>query len=243
MPDINIEMLYPRFVFHKQYADADLSPNFNERLKKVAIEDAVANRVPAGGHERAIGTKATHLAHLRHNFLMDATDPVVGEFAQMVDTSIREYLSAVYHYDHEGDIEMMSDTFWQSRERGENVGINCHTHFRADLVVTYYVENGLDPQEDNPLRKGAVRFYDPQNLGVRTWPNNNPGVFTNGWFHLVPKVGSLVIFEGHMPHDSTYFGGAERLCIPVMCDVKTGRSHDKSTLAQILQNKGGSNDD
>ncbi|MEJ8474449.1 putative 2OG-Fe(II) oxygenase [Roseibium algae] len=234
--DIQIDTIYPRFVMRKRFPE--LAPGFNEQLMELAIADAMANRVPAGGHDRSIGEDVTHLAHLRHNFLDDARDPVVAQFIKMVDHTVREYLSAVYHYDHEGEIDMMSDTFWQNREEGQNVGINCHTHFKSDLVATYYLNTGCEPGEDNPLRQGALRFYDPQNLGVRPWPNRNPGLVQNGWYNIVPEPGMMVVFEGHIPHDSTYFGGEQRLCIPVMCDVKTSRSHIKKPVSELLRNQG-----
>lgn len=231
MGDVRCRMIYPRFVYERQW---DKSEAFNDALYEVATRDAAANRVPKGGHAKAIGEKTTHLAHLRHNFLMEQKHPCVAELACMVDKAVRDYLQLVYAYQHEGPVRMMSDTFYQSRERGENVGINCHTHFRTDIVATYYVRTGIEEGETNPLRMGALRFYDPQNLGERPWPNNNPQICTSGWANVIPSNGLMVLFEGHMPHDSTYFGGSERLCIPVMCEVATPRSHIKASLPEIL---------
>ncbi len=233
---VEIATIFPRFLYHKKWNE--LPEGFNERLLSLAIDDARAHRVPPEGHERAGGDKNTHISHLRHNFLTDVHDPVIARFVEMVDQCAREYLSSVYHYDHDGELELMGDTFWQVRERGENVGISCHTHFKSDLVVTYYARTGIEPKENNPLRQGSVRFYDPQNLGARHWPNNNPGVFSRAWYNIVPEVGSMLVFEGHIPHDSTFFGGPERLCIPVMCDVKTARSHIKSPVSDIKRMQG-----
>ena len=152
----------------------------------------------------------------------------------MVDDALREYLRVVYNYDHKGEITLMSDTFHQQKSTGENVGVNCHCHWPAHFAVVYYARVDRDPEEQNPLRQGSVRFYDPQNLSTRQWPNNNPSVFTGAWFNLVPEEGSLVIFEGHLPHDSTYFDGEHRLCVPVMANIITPRSHCPVPVSDLL---------
>lgn len=223
-------VIFPRFVFHRQY---DGVAEFNKVIFELASKDAEANRTD-GSHEKAIGNKATHLAHLRHNFLAECKHPAVAQLIRMADETVRAYLKSVYAYEHTGEIEMMSDTFHQRKSHGENVGINCHTHFPADLVVTYYARLDRDPAETNPLRQGAVRFYDPQHVNTRPWPNNNPSVFTNSWFNLVPNEGSMVIFEGHVPHDSTYFDGDHRMCIPIMVNIVTPRKHCKVPVSDLL---------
>jgi hypothetical protein len=224
------QMLFPRFVFHRQYLDV---AEFNKELFQLASRDALANRTD-GTHERAIGDKATHLAHLRHNFLADCKHPAVAQLIRMADETARAYLKTVYAYEHRGEIELMSDTFHQQRSTGENVGINCHVHFPADLTVNYYARIDRDPSETNPLRLGALRFYDPQHLNTRVWPNKNPAVFTHSWYNLVPNEGSMVVFEGHMPHDSTYFEGEHRLCIPIMAIVRTPRKYCTMAVSELL---------
>jgi hypothetical protein len=224
------DQIFPRFVMHRRY---EPDPTFHADLYRLAAEDAATNRTD-GSQANAIGQKATHLSHLRHNFLQDCKHPAVLRLIEMVDLACRNYVEAVYHYRHEGDLEMMSDTFWQQRSRGENVGINCHTHFTSHLVATYYVRVDRDPRETNPLRQGSVRFYDPQHVNTRPWPNNNPGLISTSWFNVVPEEGSMVVFEGHLPHDSTFFDGEARMCIPVMVNLVTPRTHIKRPVSDLL---------
>ncbi len=227
----HVSAIFPRFVLHQQHQP---EAGFHEDLYRLASEDAVANRTD-GSQPNAIGQRATHLSHLRHNFLDDCKHPAVLKLIQMVDAACRSYVESVYHYRHEGELEMMSDTFWQQRSRGENVGINCHTHLTSHLVATYYVRVDRDPAETNPLRQGSVRFYDPQHINTRPWPNNNPHVFTNSWFNVVPEEGSLLVFEGHLPHDSTFFDGEARMCIPIMVNLVTPRTHIKKPVSELIK--------
>ena len=119
---------------------------------------------------------------------------------------------------------MMSDTFWQRRALQENVGINAHTHIQTDIVCTYYPRVVLDADcPKTSLHRGAVRFYDPANVGKRLWPCNNPDAYVGGWYAVEPRTGSMLVFEGHVPHDSTYFEGEERMCIPVLCSLDTSQ--------------------
>lgn len=226
-----INMIFPRFIFERKFEGME---RFNQELFELAKTDAIANRTD-GKDIRSVGNRATHLTHLRHNFMEDCQHPTVAQFIKMVDEAVRDYLRAIYNYDHQGELNMLSDPFYQSRAAGENVGISCHTHFPAHLVVTYYARTDRDPQETSPLRQGSVRFYDPQHINTRPWPNNNIGnVFTNAWFNLVPEEGSLLVFEGHIPHDSTFFDGEHRMCVPVMVDVITPKTQIKKPVSQLL---------
>lgn len=225
-----LDMVFPRFVMHRRHG---VDRAFHDDLYRLACADAAANRTD-GTQPSAIGQRATHLSHLRHNFLADCKHPAVQRLIELVDAACRDYVQSVYHYRHEGELEMMADTFWQQRERGENVGINCHTHVTSHLVATYYVRTDRDPGEINPLRQGSVRFYDPQHVNTRPWPNNNPAVLTTSWFNVIPEEGSMVVFEGHLPHDSTFFDGQARLCIPVMVNLVTPRTHIKQPVSELL---------
>ena len=174
---------------------------------------------------------------------MDGQDRALGVLAQMVAAAVREYLQLAYGYAHEGEIRMMSDTFWQRRSLGENVGINTHTHIQSDIVCTYYPRVVLDADcPATSLHRGSVRFYDPANVGKRLWPCQNPEAYIGGWYAVEPRTGSMLVFEGHVPHDSTYFEGEERMCIPVLCSLDLPNSHCKAGLSQILayQAQGGS---
>lgn len=228
-----IQPIFPTFVMHKRW---DVSKTFNDRLYELAAADALRNRISDPADPRNIGDQSSHLGHLRHNFLLDTKDPAIVQFVRMTDIAAREYLLAVYGYEHVGEIAMMSDTFWQRRAERENVGINAHTHIKADLVVTYYPRVRLDADApDTSLHRGSVRFYDPANVGKRFWPVNNPSFHIGGWYSVTPQEGSMTVFEGYLPHDSTFFAGEERMCIPVLCDVITPRSHCKATLSEILR--------
>ena len=235
-----LQMIYPAFVLHKHW---DMPEGFNDRLHELAAADAEANRIQVAGDGRNVGDLTNHLGHLRHNFLMDGQDSALAVLAQMVAAAVREYLHLAYGYAHDGEIRMMSDTFWQRRSLGENVGINTHTHIQSDIVCTYYPRVVLDADcPATSLHRGAVRFYDPANVGKRLWPCQNPEAYIGGWYAVEPRTGSMLVFEGHVPHDSTYFEGEERMCIPVLCSLDLPNSHCKAGLSQILayQAQGGS---
>ena len=50
-----------------------------------------------------------------------------------------------------------------------------------------------------------------------------------------PRTGSMLVFEGHVPHDSTYFEGEERMCIPVLCSLSLPNSHCKAARASASE--------
>ena len=234
-----LQMIYPAFVMHKHWK---MPEGFNDRLYGLAAEDAVANRIQDASDGRNVGDQTNHLGHLRHNFLMDRQDPAIAALAQMVAAGVREYLQLAYCYDHSGEIDMMSDTFWQRRDQRENVGINTHTHIQTDIVCTYYPRVTLDDTcPETSLHRRAVRFYDPANVGKRLWPCRNPEAYVGGWYAVEPRTGSMLIFEGHVPHDSTHFEGEERMCIPVLCSINLPNSHRKAVVSKILahQTQGG----
>lgn len=233
----NFQTIYPSYVLHKHWP---MPEDFNDRLFEMAAEDALKNRITQETDARNVGDTSNHLGHLRHNFLTSTVDPVMPIFVNMVSASIREYLMLAYDYDHQGDIHMMSDTFWQRRDKKENVGINSHTHIQSDIVCTYYPRVILD--EDCPqtsLHRGSLRFYDPSNVGKRLWPCNNEEHYIGGWYSVEPSTGSMLVFEGHVPHDSTYFEGEERMCIPVLCSLELPNSHCKVSSTEILNIQGG----
>ncbi len=231
------ETIYPSYVMHKHW---DMSEEFNDRLFELAAADAVANRVTSDDDARNVGDTSNHLGHLRHNFLVDVKDPAVVTLTQMTSVAIREYLYHAYRYQHEGEIRMMSDTFWQRRAAKENVGINSHTHVQHDIVCTYYPRVVLDDDcPETSLHRGALRFYDPSNVGKHLWPCNNPDHYIGGWYSVQPKTGSMVVFEGHMPHDSTYFEGDERMCIPILCKLDLPNSHQHATIKEIMEVQNG----
>lgn len=231
--DSEFQTIFPAYVLHKHF---EMPTGFNDVLFALAKEDAERSKITDPNDPRNSGDVTNHLGHIRHNFLMDTKHPAVSVLAQMVAASIKEYLMLAYGYDHTGDILMMSDTFYQTRARRENVGINNHTHVKSDIVCTYYPRVALDPDcPDTSLHQGSLRFYDPGNVGKRLWPCRNPmGDYTGGWYEVKPREGSMVVFEGYVPHDSTYFEGDERMCIPILCDLQMPNSHCKVSLREIL---------
>lgn len=237
-----MQVIYPGYVLHKHF---EMPEDFNDHLYRLALVDAEKHRVTDMSDPRVSGhgKTSTHLNHLRHNFLLDTIDPVMPVFVQMVAASVREYLHLAYGYEHEGEIRMMSDAFYQERAKGQNLGIAAHTHSKFDIVCTYYPRAPLDPDcPQTPFHRGAVRFYDPANIGKRLWPCNHPDHYFGGWYSVEPREGSMTVFEGHVPHDSTYFEGEDRMCIPTLCEIMLPNSHFKTSMADILSaQQGGKN--
>jgi hypothetical protein len=233
-----LQALWPSYVMVKQW---ETPKGFNEELAQLGIDVNLKTRVTDEDDPRNVGDKTNHLGHVRHNFLYDHKDhPAIKYFTWMVDCGVREFLSTVYNYNHEGDITVMGECFYQRRSHRENIGINNHTHMKCDFVVMYYPKIHLDDDLDtNPLtsslHRGAARFYDPANVGKRFWPVNNPFNYYGGWFEVVPKEGTMMIIEGWQPHDSTYFFGDDRLCLPVLCDVITENLHNKRSTNDIIR--------
>jgi len=227
-----MQALWPAHVMHRRW---NMGEEFNRKLYELAKQDNLDTRVVDKNDPRNVGDDTNHLGHVRHNFIEKNKDlPVIKTFTKMVDTACRDYLETVYHYSHEGPVTMMSDTFWQRRSHHENVGINMHTHPKCDLVVTYYPWVHLDENATSSLHQGALRVYDPANVGKRFWPCRNPQNYYGGWFSVVPQIGSMVIIEGWVPHDSTYFSGDDRMCIPILCDVITPNIHTKVDSREII---------
>lgn len=228
------QVIYPSYILHKHW---DMPQGFNDRLFELASLDAERHKITNINDGKNVGDTSNHLGHLRHNFLTSTRDPAVEVLVKMADNAIREYLKLAYEYEHTGEISMMSDTFYQSRAKKENIGINSHTHIQTDIVCTYYPRVTLDEDcPDTSLHKGSLRFYDPANVGKRLWPiNNREERYIGGWYSLTPKTGSMVVFEGYVPHDSTYFEGDERMCIPILCNLVLPNSHCKVNVSDILK--------
>lgn len=235
--ETTVEKIFPAYIMHQHW---DMPDSFNDSLFEIASEDARKNKLKAADDAKNIGDLSNHIGHLRHNFLMDYREhSCVKTLTQMADRAIREYLMINYKYDHKGDIRMMSDTFWQrGSEHNEDTGVITHTHIKSDFVVTYYPRIRLSEDcPDTSLHRGQVRFYDPSGLGKRLWPCNQSEEYIGGWYSLEPKEGSLVVFEGFVPHDSSQFVGGDRMCIPIMCDLDLPNQHCKSSVLEILGEK------
>ena len=224
-----LQAIYPNFVLHKHW---EMPAAFNAGLAGLAMQEAEAHRITRDDNPRNLGNRSNHFGHVRHNMLEDhKADPHVRKLLRMVRDAICEYLIAAYGFAFDGEINATAETFLQDRARGENLGIFTHCHRKSDFVVTYYPLVEIDPEFANDqLRSGALRFYDPAGVGQRLWPNRNPQVHCGSWFQITPRQGSMVVFEGHLPHDSSYFEGARRICIPVQCDLVLPNSQAKTRI-------------
>jgi hypothetical protein len=233
----NLQCVYPSFVYTKQW---DVSKEWNNELYEIAKKDFLNNIITDPSNPNNIGRLSHHVSHIRHNFIDDyKNEKVVQDLIKMVDYACKEYLKLVYEYEHNGKVLIMSDTFWQRRTNGQNTGIQSHTHIKCDLVVTYYPKVNLDKDIKNPVRRGTVRVYDQANIGKRFWDmNNNSKYFFGGWYEVEIKEGLMLIIEGHVPHDSTYFEGDERMCIPMLVDIDTPKKHTKKAIEDILNEVG-----
>jgi len=233
-----LQALWPSYVLNKTW---NTPLGFNEELAELGIQVNLDTRVVDENDRRNVGDKTNHLGHVRHNFLHDHADrPVIKYFSWMVACAVHEYLEEVYNYKHDGDIKMMGECFYQRRSHRENIGINNHTHMKCDFVVMYYPKIILDDDLDsNPLtsslHKGAVRLYDPANVGKRFWPCENEKNYYGGWYAIEPQEGTMLVIEGWQPHDSTYFFGDERLCLPVLCDLETPNVHNKGSYNDLVR--------
>lgn len=226
-----VSVLFPCFVMTKQW---DMPSEFNDTLYNLAYQGHLKNMAGVSNAPDVSDGVLRYISHKRSNILVDEKHPFMLEFARMVDATVREYLSSVYGYQHDGEISMMADGFYQRSEGEDAAGIPAHTHQRADLVVTYYPRVVMGESEPaNLFKRGALRFYDPSGLGQRRWRNRNPSFFCDGQFVTEPKTGTMVVFEGNMLHDSSHFAGVDRMCIPVICNVLTEKAFTGVTMSAI----------
>lgn len=211
--------LYPTFVLVKEHL---LTPQENQRLSEIAIEDAARHRVVDDADPRNLGTADSPFGHVRHN-LLDCyrAEPAVEAWLAAARAALSEYLHRACGAALPESITAIAEPFVQGAGNGETIGIFTHTHPRADFVVTYYPEVDFGEAGPQPHREGALRFYDPAGRGHRLWPNRNASIFTGSWLDVRPRSGTMVVFEGHVPHDSAPFEGTRRVCLPLQCSLRT----------------------
>ncbi len=225
--------LYPTFVLVQHDL---LNPEYNRSLAEIAIADAEAHRVVDADDPRNLGTPDNHFGHIRHNLLgAHRGNPAVEAWLAAVRSALAEYLLRAYGAELPNQITGIAEPFVQMPSRGasETVGIFTHTHPRADFVVTYYPEVVFDEAGAQQFREGALRFYDPSGRGHRLWRNRNPGVFSGSWFDVRPRTGTLVVFEGHVPHDSAPFDGVRRVCLPLQVSLRFPNSQTKVEIGDL----------
>jgi hypothetical protein len=210
--------LYPSFVLVKHDL---LMPELNQRLAEIAIEDAARHRVVDDDDPRNLGTSHSPFGHIRHNLLAEHRgDTAVEAWLAVARASLAEYLHRGFGAELPESLMAISEPFLQGEGYGETIGIFTHTHPKADVVVTYYPEVNFGDVGPERFREGALRFYDPAGRGHRLWPNRNPAIFTGSWLDVRPRTGTLVIFEGHVPHDSAPFTGKRRVCLPLQVSLR-----------------------
>jgi hypothetical protein len=229
--DTNVFTLYPAFVLVKQWAKPQA---FNDRLFEIGVADAERFRVLDAEASDAVGQPEFYFSHRRHNLFLEHKDPTLVELLQMADAALRDYLWHCYGVDHKGTFALMADVFHGHRQPGHCEGIVPHTHMQGDLIVNYYPRVAIDPDAPK-IRRGALRLFDPSGKGKRSWPNRNPAFHAAGWFNVEVETGTMVVFEGHVPHDSTVFDGDARMCIAIMARTVDERSWRTATVDAILR--------
>ena len=210
--------LYPSFVLVKHDL---LMPELNQWLAEIAIEDAARHRVVDDDDPRNLGTSDSPFGHIRHNLLAEHRgDTAVETWLAVARASLAEYLHRGFGAELPESLMAISEPVLQGEGDGETRGICNHTHPKADVVVTYYPEVDFGDVGPERFREGALRFYDPAGRGHRLWPNRNPAIFTGSWLDVRPRTGTLVVFEGHVPHDSAPFTGKRRVCLPLQVSLR-----------------------
>ena len=212
--DLMFTALYPSFVLVKHDL---LTPDVNRQLAEIAIEDGARHRVVDNADPRNLGTADSPFGHIRHNLLFEYRgEPAVDAWLGLARRGVAEYLQLGYGAEMPESLTAIAEPFVQEGAHPENcVGIFTHTHPKADLVVTYYPQVCFGERGPERFQDGALRFYDPAGRGNRIWPNQNPSIFTGSWYEVRPRTGTLVVFEGHVPHDAQPFKGVRRVCLPL----------------------------
>jgi len=229
--DTRVFTLYPTFVLVKQWTKPLA---FNDRLFEIGLADSERFRVVEQQAPDAIGQPEFYFSHRRHNLFLEHKDPALVELLGMVDATLREYLWHCYGVDYKGTFALMADVFQGDRRPGHCEGIVPHTHMQADLIVNYYPRVVIDRSAPKG-RSGALRLFDPSGKGKRAWPNQNPAFHAAGWCNIEVATGAMVVFEGHVPHDSAAFNGDARMCIAMMARTVDERSWRTATVAEILR--------
>lgn len=230
----SLNTIFPSFVL-QGFAN-EMSPAENAELSALAWETWKANEKTETAY--SAGESGEYYSATRHNMLVLFRDkPVVKKFAILADMMARAYLKTVYHYDCRDPIDMMAEPFCQNRETGTD-GIMPHAHTLKPLLVTYYPSVKTSKRTvAGPTSSGVngeTNFYDPSNTGKRVWPNQNPSFHIGSSFRVKAEEGTILAFEGHIPHDSAQFDGDERVCIPVICYPKLPNKNLGTTLDKIL---------
>lgn len=227
--------IYPSFVSTKQWVGED---QLNQELFEIGKRAYFENRVRDDVDPRNVGVKENHISHRRYNLYTDYKAPCLAKLAMMVDAAARDFLLQAHHYWHEGEIEVSAEVIYQSSNPDQRANIWAHSHIAHDLVVTYYpVVNPSAPDEDPG---GKLRFYDSLGMGSRPWLKNaqkkiRQGEFIGDWYQVDPRAGTMVVFEGHLMHDSSPFYGLDRMCIPTYCKLILPNQVHLEPISEVIQ--------
>jgi hypothetical protein len=220
----SFQALWTPFVMHRV---TDCDDSFNSAVHDLASSYEAYVRQARSGFpsekHNNLGYGGCDLIEYAEN------NATMKQLASIVQEACSDFLYMAYGYTHDGDMLMNAGTFWQYGD--QRLGLPAHTHNKHDLVAIYYpVVNG----GDDPMSDGSLRLYDPSNIGKRFWHSENTHSYYGGWYSIKPQKGSIIVFEGWVPHDSGYFDGRERLSIPFLVDVQTNRKHKMTAMSEII---------
>lgn len=159
--------------------------------------------------------KQFHFSTEKHDFSQWLPEPIRKQFRKMLNDAVQAYCREAFHNVPDKLPAIHTSVVWGEGQFG-NAGVPVHIHEGIDLVITYYPEVLTDEQL-KAWNAGGVRFYDHMAARYDFVENRNPEFFSNMWFQAEPHTGTLFVFPGWMMHDSGFFGGAERVCLPSFC--------------------------
>lgn len=193
-----VKMFFPRFVMHRKYGnDKQLNDELIALSRKYASNDATKNA----------------------NFLKLYKDNAsVQKLVSMAKDALKSYLKQVHDYEGFSDISMSAKPAiyknFIKTIHGEvftqRMATYTHNHTDSHFVITYYLKN-----DRSSSQQGLIRFYDPTFGLNRPFKTKNPQLNDDTFEAIEPEVGSMIVFDGMIAHDGSYFDGEERICIPI----------------------------
>jgi len=225
----SVQALWTPFVMHRVIQSGD---SFNQEVREIATEYDTAVREMREGFPG----KSNNLGYGGYDLITyGKNSKVIKDLVSLVTDACKDFVEMVYGYRHDGDMMINAGTFRQHGD--QNLGIPAHTHNKRDLVAVYYPV--IDADDSDPMKDGSLRLFDPANIGKRFWACSNEHSFYGNWYAIKPEVGSLVVFEGWIPHDSGYFKGNERLSIPFLIDLVTDKKHTMTSVTELMSETNG----
>jgi hypothetical protein len=229
---MHLYTLYPSFVLEDS---SNFSKEENALLSELAWKTCHLNDNTEKTHQLQSGQ---YFTRPRINMLEEYVhEPVVKKLALLADYYARLYLKEAYGYSCTLPIKLMAEPFCQDGTTGTH-GIMTHSHRGKPLLVTYYPSVKINPRSESKVvgnsgLNGQVDFYDPSGEGKRWWNNHNPAHLTASVARFPVSEGSILVFEGHLPHGSCSFEGEERVCIPVICYPQMPQKNGGLSLREL----------